>query len=68
MRDENEVKVKRAYWQGVHDASATGDRSRSERLERQRVSAKVWLTALDWILGNADESASNVAEIDTSKD
>ena len=62
MRDENEIRLKRAYWQGVSDALSHNEKSKSEKSERDRVSAEVWLTALDWILGQADDSASNLPE------
>ncbi len=58
--DENEIKLKRAYWQGVFDALSHGERSRSEKSEKDRLTAEVWLTALDWILGQKDQSASTL--------
>ncbi len=60
MIDENEIKLKRAYWQGVFDALSHGERSRSEKSEKDRLTAEVWLTALDWILGQKDQSASTL--------
>ena len=60
MIDENEIKTKRAYWQGVFDALSHGEKSRSEKLEKDRLTAEVWLTALDWILGQKEESASTL--------
>ena len=68
MRDESEIKLKRAYWQGVYDALTRGDRSRSEKSERDRVSAEVWLSSLDWILGQSEESASTLDKVENSKD
>jgi len=68
MRDESEIKLKRAYWQGVYDALTRGDRSRSEKSERDRVSAEVWLGSLDWILGQSEESASTLDKVENSKD
>jgi hypothetical protein len=58
--DENEIKLKRAYWQGVFDALSHGEKSRSEKVEKDRVTAEVWLVALDWILGQKEESASTL--------
>jgi len=58
--DESEIKLKRAYWQGVFDALTHGERSRSEKSEKDRLTAEVWLTALDWILGQKDQSASTL--------
>lgn len=60
MIDESEIKLKRAYWQGVFDALTHGERSRSEKSEKDRLTAEVWLTALDWILGQKDQSASTL--------
>jgi hypothetical protein len=60
LRDENEIKLKRAYWQGVYDALKNGEKSRSEKAERDRLTAEVWLNALDWILGQVDESAGSL--------
>ena len=60
MIDESEIKLKRAYWQGVFDALNHGEKSRSERSEKDKLTAEVWLGALDWILGQKDESASTL--------
>jgi hypothetical protein len=57
MRDEQEVKLKRAYWAGVYDALNTPEKSRSEKLEREKLTAQVWLSVLDWRLGENEESA-----------
>jgi hypothetical protein len=62
MRDESEIKLKRAYWQGVFDALTPGERSRSEKSEKEKLTAEVWLTALDWILGQAEEAASTLVK------
>jgi hypothetical protein len=62
LRDENEIRLKKAYWQGVFDALNHGEKSRSEKVERDRVTAEVWLNALDWILGQAEESASALSK------
>ncbi len=68
MRDESEIKLKRAYWQGVYDALTRGERTRSEKSERDRVSAEVWLGALDWILGQAEDAASSLGKAENSKE
>jgi hypothetical protein len=57
MRDENEIKLKRAYWSGVFDALKPAEKSRSEKSEKERLTAEVWLTALDWI-GQEKEPAT----------
>ena len=67
MIDENEIKMKRAYWQGVFDALSHGEKSRSEKSEKDRLTAEVWLTALDWILGQKEESASTLEKMQEGK-
>ena len=57
MKDENAIQLKRAYWQGAFDASASLEKSKSEK---EKFTAEVWLTALDWALGKEKESASEV--------
>jgi hypothetical protein len=65
--DENEIKMKRAYWQGVFDALSHGEKSRSEKSEKDRLTAEVWLTVLDWILGQKEESASILEKMQNGK-
>lgn len=65
MRDENEIRLKKAYWQGVSDALKNSDRSKSERTERDKLTAEVWLNALDWILGQVDESTGTLGKPDS---
>ena len=60
MRDENEVKLKRAYWFGVFDALNTPEKARNDKLDKERLTAQVWLSALDWFLGQAEESSSTL--------
>jgi hypothetical protein len=67
VRDENEIKLKRAYWQGVFDALNPGEKSRSEKSEKEKLSAEVWLTALDWILGQKEESESTLGKVGNNK-
>ncbi len=67
MRDETEVNLKRAYWQGVYDALTPTERSRSEKSDKERLSAEVWLAALDWILGQAEESGSILGKGENKK-
>jgi hypothetical protein len=68
MRDENEIKLKRAYWSGVFDALKPSEKSRSEKSEKELLTAGVWLTALDWILGQEKESATTIGEVEDTKD
>jgi hypothetical protein len=65
LRDENEIKLKRAYWQGVYDALKSNDRSKSERTEKDKLTAEVWLNALDWILGQIDDSTGILSKPDS---
>jgi len=67
LRDENEIRLKQAYWQGVYDALNTADRSRSEKSERDRTTAEVWLAALDWLLGQTEDSTSSLARPENRK-
>ncbi len=67
MRDENEILMKRAYWQGAFDALTRGEKSRSEKTDKDRVSAEVWLSALDWILGE-NGKAVDTLEKETGRD
>jgi hypothetical protein len=57
MKDENEVKLKRSYWLGVYEALNTPEKGRSDRLDKEKLTAQVWLYALDWLLGKSEESA-----------
>jgi hypothetical protein len=65
LRDENEIRLKKAYWQGVYDALKNSDRSKSERIERDKLTAEIWLNALDWILGQVDDSAGTLGKPDS---
>ena len=67
MRDETEIRLKQAYWQGVSDALNSGEKSRSEKSEKDRLTAEVWLAALDWLLGQADESTSMMGKNETKR-
>ncbi len=57
MRDESEIKLKRAYWYGVYDALNTPEKARSDKSDKEKLTAQVWLAALDWLLGQGEESA-----------
>jgi hypothetical protein len=57
MKDENEIKLKRSYWLGVYEALNTPEKGRSERIDREKMTAQVWLAALDWLLGKGEEAA-----------
>jgi hypothetical protein len=60
MRNENEVKLKKAYWNGAFDTLNTPENAKSEKLNKERISAQTWLAALDWMLGQSDEAASKL--------
>jgi hypothetical protein len=68
MRDESEIKLKRAYWQGVLYALSHAEKSKSERLEKDRLSAEVWLESLEWMLGQADELAGTREGVKSTND
>ncbi len=67
MREENEIKLKRAYWQGVFDALKSPEKSRTDRLDKDKLTSEVWLAALDWILGQAQESTSLLEKTEENK-
>jgi hypothetical protein len=52
MRDEAEIKLKRAYWVGVVEGLKAAEKRRSNKFEKEQLTAEVWLAALDWELGN----------------
>ena len=56
MRNENEVNLKRSYWMGAFDTLNTPENARSDKLNKEKITAQTWLAALDWILGKSDET------------
>ena len=60
MRDEAEMRVKRAYWEGVYYALDPDRRARSPRSRRQWLTAETWLKALDWALGQAMDTGTTL--------
>ena len=60
MRDENEIKLKRAYWYGVYDALNTPEKAKNDKLDREKLAAQVWLAALDWMLGQSDDTEAKL--------
>ncbi len=60
MRDENEIKLKRAYWYGVFDALNSPEKARTDKLDREKLTAQIWLDALDWFLGQGEDSAAKL--------
>ncbi len=68
MRHEHEIRLKRAYWQGVYDALCGEGKSKSDKLERERLTAENWLTSLDWILAQPEETEDTQKEVEYSRD
>ncbi len=60
MKDENQVRIKRSYWEGVLDTLSTHGNTRSDKYIKEKIAAETWLVVLDWILGQAEESSSEV--------
>jgi len=67
MRDENEIRLKRAYWYGVFDALNVPEKARTDKLDKEKPTAQVWLAALDWLLGQGEEAASKLDRMDEMK-
>ena len=66
MRDENEIQLKRDYWSGVYYALNPAERYRSDESEKEWLTAEVWLSALDWSLGHATNSATTLGQMHKS--
>ena len=62
MRDESEIKLKQAYWQGFYYSLNPNEKLASKESEKTWLIASVWLTALDWVLGQATESSTTLGE------
>jgi hypothetical protein len=63
MRDENEVKLKRSYWYGVYDALNVPEKARSDKndkLDKEKLTAQVWLSAIDWFLGQGEDAGAKL--------
>ncbi len=63
MRNEIEVTQKRDYWSSIYYALNPTERHRSDQSEREWLTAEVWLTALNWSLGLATNSATTLERI-----
>ncbi len=68
MRQEYEIRLKRAYWQGVYDALGGEGKSKSDKLERERLTAEIWLSSLDWILAQPEEMDETQKEVEYSRE
>ena len=62
MRSENEVRLKLSYWHGAADTLNTPENARSDKLIKEKITAQTWLTALDWMLGQSEESANKLGK------
>ena len=70
MRDENEVKLKRSYWFGVYDALNVPEKARTDRtdkLEVEKLTAQVWLAAIDWFLSQGEEVGAKLERANNIK-
>jgi hypothetical protein len=67
MRDENEIKMKRAYWNGAFDTLNIPENAKSDKLNKEKVVAQTWLTALDWMLGQSEDAASKQLNAEDKK-
>jgi hypothetical protein len=67
MRNESEVKLKQAYWNGTFDTLNTPENAKSGKFNNERVTAQTWLAALDWMLGQSDEAASKLDRPEAKK-
>jgi hypothetical protein len=67
MRNEPEINLKRAYWNGAFDALNTPENAKSEKLSKERLTAEVWLSAMDWMLGKSDEAVSKLDRPEVKK-
>jgi hypothetical protein len=57
MRNEDEVKLKQAYWNGTFDTLNTPENAKSGKFNDERITALTWLAALDWMLGQGGAGA-----------
>lgn len=64
MKDAAEINLKRAYWSGVYYALDPAERHGPEESKRVWLTAETWLTALDWALGRASNSATTLRPLD----
>jgi len=68
LKNEDEIILKRAYWQGVYYSLNPDEKARSAKAEEDWLTASIWLTALDWVLGLAHDSATLLREVEDDKD
>jgi hypothetical protein len=60
MKDENEIKLKQAYWSGVYYSLDPAQRHRSQKLQKMWLTSEIWLNVLNWVLGQATDSTTTI--------
>jgi hypothetical protein len=55
MRNETEINLKRAYWNGAFDTLNTPENAKSDKFNKEKLIAQTWLASLDWILSQSEE-------------
>ena len=60
MKDEEELRVKRAYWAGVYYTLDPEQRLASDKSQKAWLTAEAWLAALDWALGHATDTSTTL--------
>jgi hypothetical protein len=68
MRDENEINLKRAYWSGAYYALDPLERQASREAQKAWLTAEVWITAIDWVLGHTTASATTLEPVDADSE
>ena len=61
MKNEYEIRLKQAYWSGVYYALDPAEKHGSQKLW---LTAEIWLTVLNWVLGQATDSATTIKPVD----
>jgi hypothetical protein len=64
MKNESELKMKRAYWSGVYYALDPAERIGSEKSGRLWLTAEIWLNVIDWALGQVTDTAAKLGPKD----
>jgi hypothetical protein len=68
VKSEDEIKLKRAYWQGVYYSLDPEKRAQSEKSGQEWLTASIWLTVLDWSLGLVQDLATTLREPEDNRD
>jgi hypothetical protein len=67
MKNESEINLKRSYWLGALDMLNIPENARSEKLNKEKITAQTWLVALDWVLSQGNETNSEVDILESKK-